>query len=146
MPTCKYSFGMPFPIRCACLARTARTLANLVVAVLSTSSPIRASPPSGVCAGGKAVTFGLKAFSVSFESSRKEKAAFSIWFMTVFAVGESIRSDVSSSSRRRGGETGSTATSPSFASAFAEGVADSARTVRSSDLGGRRKSNHLVLR
>lgn len=138
---------MPFPIKCACLARTARTLANLVVAALSTSSPVRASPSSDVCAGGKAVAFGLKAFSVSFESNRKENAAFSIRSMTVFAVGESIRSDVSSSSRRRGGETGSAAASPSFASAFAEvGVADSARTVRSSDLGGRRKSNHLVLR
>lgn len=65
--------------------------------------------------------------------------------MTVFAVGESIKSEVSSSSRRRDGETGSAGAS--FASAFASvGVTDSARTVCSSDLGGRRKSSHLVLR
>lgn len=142
---------MPFPIRCACLARTARTLANLVVAALSTSSRVcdictAPSSFSDGCAGGKAVAFGLKAFSVSFESRRKEKAALSIWFMTVFAVGESIKSEVSSSSRRRDGETGS-AVAASFASAFASvGVTDSARTVCSSDLGGRRKSSHLVLR
>lgn len=147
VPTCKYSFGKPLPIRCACFARTARTLANLVVAALSTSSRVCAAPPSSsdVCAGGKAVAFGLKALSVSFVSKRKEKAALSICFITMSVGGESIRSDVSSRSRRRDGETGS-AVAPSFASTSAEGgIPDSARIVGSSDLGGRRKSSHFVL-
>lgn len=145
--TCRYSFGTPFPIKCDCLANTAKTLANFVVAASgvggegSSSSP----PPIGVIifpamAGGSAIAFCLKALSANFVSRRKEKPASSILLITAEALGESIRSDVSSRSLRRVGDTMSKS-SPCGVAA----IPDSARTIASSDRGGRRYGSHILL-
>jgi len=146
--TCRYSFGTPFPIKCPCLASTASTLANFVVAE-SPSIKAFSSPSSSSCIGvmrlsagmvaGSAIAFCLNAPSASF-SSKKSKPASSILRITAEELGESIRSEVSSRRRRRDEETMSRS-SPSGVAA----MPDSARTMASSERGGRMYGSQILV-